>query len=66
MKELEHFGEFLAIEDISELFKLHYRTVLAMCQDGDIPAIRVGKAWRIPKNELVRWIDEQLTESVQN
>ncbi len=34
--------------------------VFEMIASGDLPAIRFGRCVRVPRERLVRWIDEQL------
>jgi excisionase family DNA binding protein len=35
--------------------------VFEMLASGDLPAIRIGRCVRVPKDRLERWIDEQAT-----
>jgi excisionase family DNA binding protein len=36
-----------------------YSNVKQMCQDGKIPAFKVGQEWRIDKTALQAWIQAQ-------
>ena len=52
--------EFYSIEDIANLFGISWRTVQRYIKDGKIKAIKIGRQWRIPKDEFYRLQKEGL------
>ncbi|WP_414630611.1 helix-turn-helix domain-containing protein, partial [Bifidobacterium sp. UBA744] len=36
-------------------------TVTRLIRQGKIPAIRVGRCWRIPRDDMARWLDAHST-----
>ena len=50
--------KFLSTIQVAQKLGINVRTVLRLIRDKDFPAILVGKSYRIPESELVRWMDE--------
>lgn len=46
----------LTINEVAKLFSLNPMTIYRKARSGDIPAIKFGKSWRIPEDELATWI----------
>ena len=42
-----------------------YPTMLELVRRDDFPAFRIGRRWVIPRNALVRWLDEQAAKRAQ-
>ena len=42
------------LEQASVLLGLHIESVRRYCITGDIPAIQIGKQWRIDKQQLMK------------
>ena len=42
----------LTTKQAAEVLQVHIKTVEAMCRAGDLPARKVGKAWRIRREDL--------------
>jgi excisionase family DNA binding protein len=41
-----------SVEETAGLLKLHVNTVYAACRRGEIPTVKIGKRWLIPKLAL--------------
>lgn len=41
-------GLFVTAQTYGEFLGLSHPTVCKMCREGEVPAVRVGKQWRIP------------------
>lgn len=78
LTELEHDGTYLPMSDASgdlpllldpgeaaKTLSLSRAKVSDMATRGEIPSIRIGRAMRIPRDALLRWIDE-CTASASN
>ena len=54
--------EFLTTEEVARRLRVHPTTILrrlGAMDDADpsrIPAVRVGRVWRIPKRECEEWL----------
>lgn len=48
-----HLREGLVtVEEVAVLLRVSKSTVTRMCQRGDLPAIKAGRAWRISKTAI--------------
>jgi excisionase family DNA binding protein len=56
--EQEH-SPMLTTEEVAELLKLHPLTVRRLAREGEIPAFKVGRQWRVKKVLLDHWIRER-------
>ena len=52
--------ELLTVREAARLMKLSKSQTYALCQRRAIPTIRLGRAVRIPKEELEGWLRGQV------
>ena len=50
---------FLTTEEVLEYLQVNLRTVYRLIKAGKIPAVRVGRQWRVRKTDLERWLEGQ-------
>jgi excisionase family DNA binding protein len=55
-------NEIMTIKEVSEYLKMNYRTVYRLAEKGEIPAFKLGKNWRVRKDLLDKWIENQITK----
>jgi excisionase family DNA binding protein len=55
--------EYLKVEEVATLLRVHVRTVRDWIQRGEIPAYRVGKEWRIRRDDLDRTMQARRVSS---
>ena len=48
--------EFLTTKQVSEILHLEVQTVRKLVSTGDLPGISIGKSYRIPESELIKWM----------
>ena len=58
-------GELLSVEEMTRILKVSKPTIQRWCRDQKIPAAKIGKAYRIRKDDLERWYEEKLVEGVK-
>ena len=51
--------EILTSEEASELLKVSNKTVLRLARDGELPAQKIGRAWRFCRSELVSYVSKR-------
>lgn len=49
--------EFLAVADIATYLEITPRTVINLINRGDLPAFRVGREYRIPRNGFKNFLE---------
>ena len=47
-------------KEVSDILKLNYRTILDLIVMGELPAIRIGKQYRISEDDLFRFINNNI------
>ena len=56
--------ELLSVDDLTRLLRISKGTVQRWCRDRKLPAAKIGKAYRIRKEDLDRWYEGKLLEDV--
>jgi excisionase family DNA binding protein len=56
--------ELLSAEEVGKILKLSKSTVQRWCHGGKLPAVKMGKMYRVRKKDLDRWYEEKLLEQV--
>lgn len=46
------YNEFLTVDQVSSLLQIHWQTVLNYIKAGKLKAIKLGKGYRIAKEDL--------------
>ena len=47
---------FLTPQEVAELLRVSSAAIHRLLRRGDLPAVRVGRAWRVEDGELQRWL----------
>jgi excisionase family DNA binding protein len=48
---------FLTTEEVIAFLRVNARTVYRLIRAGDLPAVRVGRQWRVRRSDFDRWLD---------
>ncbi|MFO0754759.1 MAG: MEDS domain-containing protein [Thermodesulfovibrionales bacterium] len=49
--------EFLTIEEVAKILKMHTNTVYKMCREGKLPSVKIGKEWRIERSRFAKFLE---------
>ncbi len=52
-------SQFLTTDDVLGYLRINARTVYRLIKSGEIPAVRIGRQWRIRRCDLDSWLDSQ-------
>jgi len=55
----EGMPDMLTIAEVAKYLKLHELTVRRLAREGELPAFKVGRQWRIKRDLLESWIEER-------
>ncbi|MGQ9674713.1 MAG: helix-turn-helix domain-containing protein [Chloroflexota bacterium] len=55
-EELPTIGEFLTVKEAAAYLKATPNTITIWCRAGQLPAIKIGRQWRISRKELDRMV----------
>lgn len=50
-------------KEAANILGVHYQTLARYCKEGEIPAFKLGKAWRILESDLMHYIERMKDES---
>ena len=53
--------QIMTIEQVARYLSLHELTVRRLAREGEIPAFKVGRQWRVKKALLDRWIEQEVS-----
>ncbi|MEW6186067.1 MAG: helix-turn-helix domain-containing protein [Thermodesulfobacteriota bacterium] len=57
---MRHFrDDFLKVEEISRWLRIPKSTIYKLCQEGQIPGIKIGRHWRFNRNEINAWFKKK-------
>ena len=51
--------EMLTAKEIQEMLQVDRSTIYRMADRGDLPAVKVGRQWRFPRESVESWLDAQ-------
>ncbi len=60
--EHQDFPTILKPSEVAELLCIHKNTVYKLIRRGDLPAFRIGKSWRIERNDLFHLLGRSESE----
>jgi excisionase family DNA binding protein len=49
-------NQLLTPKDVASYLKVPVRTIWRWCRTGTLPAVKIGKYWRIPEDDLETFI----------
>jgi excisionase family DNA binding protein len=57
--------ELLSVADMTRILKMSKATVQRWCRQRRLPAVKIGKAYRIRRGDLDEWYEQKLGERVR-
>jgi excisionase family DNA binding protein len=54
-------NEFLRPDEVRAILRIGRSKLYEMIAHGELPVVRIGRAIRIPRDELERWVAEHIT-----
>lgn len=55
--------EFLSLEEVAEKLGVTYQLVYRLARSGDLPAVRLGKLYRVSTADLDAYLEEKKRET---
>ncbi|MGQ0670814.1 MAG: helix-turn-helix domain-containing protein [Actinomycetota bacterium] len=56
-------ARFVTVSEVASLLRVSRMTVYRLIRQGDLPAVRMGRALRLREDEVHRYIDGRYTEA---
>ena len=57
---LSSCSDLLSTKDIHELTKLNEQNIRRLLTAGQLPGVKIGARWFVPKSELEKFLSDQL------
>jgi len=61
----DEISEVLTVREVARYLRLAKATVYKLARAGEIPAVRVGRAWRFPKQLLDEWLEQGMRQNLR-
>jgi excisionase family DNA binding protein len=52
-------NEVMTLEEVADYLRVHYTTVRRWCRGGELPALKVGRTYRVRRADLEDWWTRQ-------
>jgi len=62
-RPLEELPDVLQVEDVMGFLQIGRNTIYQMLRSGQLPSIRIGRQYRIPKKILLSYLEEKCYNS---
>jgi excisionase family DNA binding protein len=56
--------EVMTIAEVAEYLGLHELTVRRLAREGQLPALKLGRQWRVKKDLLAKWLEQRSLENL--
>ena len=56
-------GSFLTVAEVAALMRVSKMTVYRLVHAGDLPAVRVGRSFRVPEEAVRRYLRDSFVEA---
>jgi len=53
--------EFLTVKEVAETLHIHWQSVLNYIKRGELRAVKLGRGYRIARNDLSTFIEQRKT-----
>ncbi len=52
----------MSVEEVTRILKISRATVQRWCYHGELPAAKIGKSYRVRRDDLDEWYERKLAE----
>ncbi|MCT1412008.1 helix-turn-helix domain-containing protein [Corynebacterium sanguinis] len=56
----EEKGKFLTVAEVADIMRVSKMTVYRLVHAGDLPAVRVGRSFRVNENAVTEYLDSSV------
>lgn len=60
---IQERARFLTVAEVADILRVSSMTVYRLIKAGDMKALRVGKAYRVPEDEVDRYLTAGITRA---
>jgi excisionase family DNA binding protein len=56
-------ARFLTVQEVAQLMRVSSMTVYRLIKAGDLPAVRVGRSFRVAESDMNRYLASRYTQA---
>ena len=56
-------ARFVTVSEVAQLMRVSKMTVYRLIKQGDVPAVRIGRGYRMREEDVHRYLDSRYTEA---
>jgi excisionase family DNA binding protein len=56
-------ARFLTVSEVADLLRVSSMTIYRLIKDGEMPAVRVGKSYRLREEDIDAYLTKRYTEA---
>ncbi|HEX2026047.1 MAG TPA: helix-turn-helix domain-containing protein [Actinomycetota bacterium] len=56
-------ARFITVNEVAQLLRVSKMTVYRLIRQGDLPAVRIGRGYRLREEDVHRYLDSRYTEA---
>ncbi len=64
-REVSVVAHIMNVDEVARYLGIVPDTVYRKARRGEIPAVKMGKVWRFPKETLDKWLNDQALQMVK-
>lgn len=53
---LEEYEDVITVQDLRDILGVGRNVAYALLKEGEVPAFRIGRNWKIPKESVIHYI----------
>ena len=58
-------AEYLSLEEVAEMLGVTYQLIYRLARSGELPAVRLGKLYRVARGDLEKYLDRSNRRCLQ-
>ena len=64
-EEVSAVTRVMNVDEVARYLRVVPDTIYRKARRGEIPAVKMGKVWRFPKETLDKWLNDSALETVK-
>ena len=61
---LAPYPEMLTVDEVAAVLRVHPRSIQRWAREGRVTTVRVGRSYRIPRSDVLRWLLDATTPAL--
>ena len=61
---LVSYPDMLTVDEVATVLRIHRRSIQRWAREGRFATVRVGRSYRVPRTEILRWMLESTQTSL--